>query len=69
MLISGNAKEVAEEFVNSEFKVSNGWLNTFIRRHQIVFNEVRGEARDICEETAGDNADIALHYGKICPKG
>jgi hypothetical protein len=38
----------------SEFKASNGWLESFRKRHQTVFNEVRGESGDVCGETVAD---------------
>jgi hypothetical protein len=49
--VQGHAEEVAENSVNNEFKVSNGWLDRYIRRHQIAFNEVCGEGGDVFEET------------------
>jgi hypothetical protein len=38
----------------SEFKASNGWINSFRRRHKIVINEDYDKAGDVCEETVAD---------------
>lgn len=33
------AKEMGKQMDRSEFRASNGWLESFRKRHQIVFNE------------------------------
>jgi len=35
----------------TEFKASNGWLESFRKRHQIDFNELCGESSDVNSET------------------
>ena len=42
------AKKVANKLGKSEFQTSNA---SFIKRHQTVFNELCGEAGDVCDET------------------
>jgi hypothetical protein len=53
-MMQEHAKEVAEKLEKSEFKASNGWLESFRKRHQIVFNAVCGESGDVCGETVAD---------------
>jgi hypothetical protein len=53
-MIQEHAKEVAEKLGKSEFKASSGLLESFRKRHQIVFNEVCGESGDVCGETVAD---------------
>ena len=38
----------------NEFRVSYKWLETFRKRHLLVFNKVFGEAGNVCEETVAD---------------
>jgi hypothetical protein len=49
-MIQEHANEVVEKLGKSEFKPSNGWLESFRKRHQIVFNEVCGESGDVLEK-------------------
>jgi hypothetical protein len=53
-MLQEHAKEVTEKLRKSEFKALNGWLESFRKRHQIVFNEVCGESEDVCGETVAD---------------
>jgi hypothetical protein len=53
-MIQEHAKEVTEKLGKSEFKASNGWLESFRKRHQIMFNKVCGESGDVCGETVAD---------------
>jgi hypothetical protein len=53
-MIREHAKEVAEKFGKSEFKASNRWLESFRKRHKIVFKEVCVESGDVCGETVAD---------------
>jgi hypothetical protein len=46
--------KVATKLGKSEFTASTAGLESFRKRPQIVFNEVCGEACDVCEETVVD---------------
>jgi hypothetical protein len=48
-MIWEHAKEVVKNL--GDFTASNGWLESFRKRHQIVFNHVCGESGNISEET------------------
>lgn len=48
-MVQSEALKVAKELGNMEFKASTGWLDSFKARHNIVWNEVCGEAKDVQE--------------------
>jgi hypothetical protein len=50
-MVQEYAKQVAQKLGKAEFKASNGWLGSFRKRHQIVFNELCGESSDVNSET------------------
>jgi len=50
-MVQEYAKQVAQKMGKTEFKASNGWLESFRKRHQIVFNELCGESSDVNSET------------------
>ena len=50
--IQAHAKEVAQMLGRSDFRAYNVWvIRKFHKEHQIVFDEVYGDAGDACEET------------------
>lgn len=49
-MIQEYAKKVAQKLGTTEFIASNGWLDSFRKRHQIVFNELCGESSDVNSE-------------------
>jgi hypothetical protein len=38
-----------------QFKASTGWLNSFKKRHNIVWNRVCGESKDVDESVVSIN--------------
>jgi hypothetical protein len=40
---------------NDQFKVSIGWLDSFKKRHNIVWNGVCGESKDVDESVVNEN--------------
>jgi len=50
-MVQKYAKKVTQKLGKTEFKASNGWLESFCKRHQIVFNELYGESSVVNSET------------------
>jgi len=61
-LVQGHAKDTAKELGKCKLRASNGWLQSLRKRHQIHFNEVCGEAGNICEKTVADWFALRLVY-------
>ena len=49
-MLRERALKFASELGNVEFKASNGWLEAFRKRHQIVFGKMNGESGDVNED-------------------
>lgn len=56
-IIQAEAMEVAKRLNNINFKASNGWLESFRKRHNIIFNKVCGEANDVNVATVNEWKD------------
>ena len=50
-MLQAEALLPAKELGNDSFKASNGWLQSFKQRHNIVQLVVSGESGDVCEDT------------------
>lgn len=50
-IIQTEATKLAEKLGISDFKASNGWLDRFKRRHNIVCKQINGEANDVNQDT------------------
>ena len=46
-LLQETVRQMAEKFKNETFKASNGWLQSFIKRHNIVFGSMTGDRGDV----------------------
>jgi len=46
-IIQSKARRIAEEMLNTEFKESNGWLESFKSRHNIVWHQICGESNSV----------------------
>ena len=52
-------KSLASQLSNEDFKASNGWLETFVKRNNIKFGKLHGEAGDCCSEQQQNTAIIS----------
>ena len=43
-MVEEYAKKIAQKLGKTEFKASNGWMESFRKRYQIIFNELCGES-------------------------
>ena len=50
-MLQAEALLLAKELGNESFKASNGWLQSFKQRHNIVQLVVSGESGDVREDT------------------
>jgi hypothetical protein len=53
-MVQSEALAVAKSLVNEQFKASTGWLDSFKKRHNIVWNGVCGESKDVDASLVGE---------------
>jgi hypothetical protein len=53
-MVQNEALAVATCLGNDQFKVSTGWLNSFEKRHNIVWNRVCEESKDVDEHVVSE---------------
>jgi hypothetical protein len=54
-MVQSEALAVAKSIGTDQFKVSTGWLDSFMKMHDIVWNGVCGESKDVDESVASIN--------------
>nr|CAD7194735.1 unnamed protein product [Timema douglasi] len=54
MQVQQYTKKIAQKLGKTEFKASNGWLESSLKRQQIIFNELCGESSDVNSETIAE---------------
>jgi hypothetical protein len=53
-MVHSEALAVARSLVNDQFKASTGWLYSFKKRHNIVWNGVCGKSKDVDESVMSE---------------
>jgi hypothetical protein len=54
-MVQSEALTVAKSLGNDQFKASTGWLDSFKKRHNIMWNGVCGESKDVDESVVSIN--------------
>jgi hypothetical protein len=53
-MVQSEALAVAKSLWNDQFKASTGWLDNFKKRHNIVWNGVCGESKDVDDSVVSE---------------
>jgi hypothetical protein len=53
-MVQSEALAVAKSLGNDQFKACTGWLDSFKKRHNIVWNGVCGESKDVDESVVSE---------------
>jgi hypothetical protein len=53
-VVQSEALAIAKSLGNDQFKASTGWLNGFKKRHNIVWNRICGESKDVDESVVNE---------------
>jgi hypothetical protein len=61
-IVQSEALAVAKSLGNDQFKASTGWLDSFKKRHNIVWNGVCGESKDVDESVVSEYKPKLLEF-------
>jgi hypothetical protein len=53
-MVQGEALAVDKSLENDQLKASTGWLDSFKKKHNIVWNGVCGESKDVNESVVSE---------------
>jgi hypothetical protein len=60
--VQSEALAVAKYLVNDQFKASTGWLNSFKKRRNVVWNGLCGEPKDVDESVVSEYKPKLLEF-------
>jgi hypothetical protein len=61
-MVLSEALAVAKSLANDQFRVSTEWFDSFKKRHNIVWNGVCGESKDVDESIVSEYKPKLLEF-------